>query len=101
MCYGLRVIQDYQVDVESTQRRLQQQHMVQWIVDGVVKGITPQQVRVAIHIYSSRYADIDLKTIAQSQWYSVVWSCMQFWTLEEGAYIKYSSIVLYCVLCIV
>lgn len=36
---------DYQVDVETTQRRLQQQHMVQWIVDGVVKGITPQQER--------------------------------------------------------
>jgi F-type H+-transporting ATPase subunit b len=34
---------DYQVDVESAQRRLQQQHMVQWIVDGVVKGISPQQ----------------------------------------------------------
>jgi F-type H+-transporting ATPase subunit b len=36
---------DYQVDVETAERRLQQQHMVQWIVDGVVKGITPQQER--------------------------------------------------------
>jgi F-type H+-transporting ATPase subunit b len=34
---------DYQVDVETTKRRLQQQHMVQWIVDGVMAGITPQQ----------------------------------------------------------
>jgi F-type H+-transporting ATPase subunit b len=34
---------DYQVDVESAKRRLQQQHMVQWIVDGVMAGITPQQ----------------------------------------------------------
>jgi len=34
---------DYQVDIETTKRRLQQQHMVQWIVDGVMAGITPQQ----------------------------------------------------------
>jgi len=34
---------DYQVDVLSAQRRIQQQHMVQWIVDGVMAGITPQQ----------------------------------------------------------
>jgi len=34
---------DYQVDVQAAQRRLQQQHMVQWIVDGVKAGISPQQ----------------------------------------------------------
>lgn len=34
---------DYQVDIQSAQRRIQQQHMVQWIVDGVMAGITPQQ----------------------------------------------------------
>nr|AOR07058.1 mitochondrial ATP synthase subunit b precursor [Enchytraeus cf. crypticus SL-2017] len=34
---------DYQVDVLSAQRRMQQQHMVQWIVDGVKAGISPQQ----------------------------------------------------------
>lgn len=34
---------DYQVDVQSAQRRIQQQHMVQWIVDGVKAGISPQQ----------------------------------------------------------
>lgn len=34
---------DYQMEVDTTRRRLQQQHMVQWIVDQVVKGITPQQ----------------------------------------------------------
>lgn len=34
---------DYQVDVETAKRRLQQQHMVQWIVDGVMAGITPAQ----------------------------------------------------------
>lgn len=34
---------DYQVDVQAAERRIQQQHMVQWIVDGVKAGITPQQ----------------------------------------------------------
>jgi len=34
---------DYQVDMESARRRVQQHHMVQWIVDGVMAGITPQQ----------------------------------------------------------
>ena len=36
--------QDYQLDIDHAKRRIHQQHMVQWIVDGVVKGITPQQV---------------------------------------------------------
>jgi len=34
---------DYQVDIQSAERRIQQQHMVQWIVDGVMAGVTPQQ----------------------------------------------------------
>jgi F-type H+-transporting ATPase subunit b len=34
---------DYQVDILNSTRRIQQQHMVQWIVDGVMAGITPQQ----------------------------------------------------------
>lgn len=36
---------DYQLDVETAERRVQQEHMVRWIVDSVVKGITPQQER--------------------------------------------------------
>lgn len=36
---------DYQMEVDSAKRRIQQQHMVQWIVDQVVKGISPQQER--------------------------------------------------------
>lgn len=39
---------DYQADVESTQRRFEQNHMVNWIVDSVVKGITPQQEKESI-----------------------------------------------------
>jgi len=39
---------DYQVEVESTKRRFEQQHMVDWIVNSVVKGITPQQEKDSI-----------------------------------------------------
>lgn len=35
---------DYQVELVNTKKRFEQQHMVQWIVDNVVKGITPKQV---------------------------------------------------------
>jgi F-type H+-transporting ATPase subunit b len=34
---------DYQVEVLNSTRRIQQQHMVEWIVNGVMAGITPQQ----------------------------------------------------------
>lgn len=34
---------DYQVDVQNATRRVHQNHMVQWIVDGVLAGISPQQ----------------------------------------------------------
>jgi F-type H+-transporting ATPase subunit b len=50
---------DYQVDVQSAQRRVQQQHMVQWIVDGVMAGVTPQQEKDSLTKCLQ-----DLKTIA-------------------------------------
>ncbi|KAI0224811.1 ATP synthase subunit b, mitochondrial [Lamellibrachia satsuma] len=34
---------NYQMDMEGTKRRFEQKHMVNWIVDSVVKGITPDQ----------------------------------------------------------
>ena len=40
----VHIEQDYQLDVQTTKRSFEQSHMVNWIVDSVVKGITPQQV---------------------------------------------------------
>jgi len=34
---------DYQLEIQNTKRRFEQQHMVNWIVESVKKGITPQQ----------------------------------------------------------
>jgi len=39
---------DYQAEVESTKRKHEQNHMVNWIVSNVVKSITPQQERDSI-----------------------------------------------------
>lgn len=39
---------DYQVEKLNTRRRLEQKHMVSWIVDSVVKSITAQQEKEAL-----------------------------------------------------
>lgn len=39
---------DYQVEIESTKARLEQEHMVDWIVDSVLTSITPQQQKDSI-----------------------------------------------------
>ncbi|XP_050393209.1 ATP synthase subunit b, mitochondrial [Patella vulgata] len=39
---------DYQVDVLNTNKQFEQEHMVNWIVSGVMKSITPQQEKESI-----------------------------------------------------
>ena len=48
-------------------RSFEQDHMVRWIVNNVVKGITPQQVRLALYNCNSLW----LKTRSHSVIYSV------------------------------
>nr|QQL94308.1 adenosine triphosphate synthase [Urechis unicinctus] len=53
---------DYQLSKENTVRHVEQEHMVNWIVDGVVRGITPQQEKESL---SKCIAD--LKSLAAKQ----------------------------------
>lgn len=53
---------DYQVEKQNVKRRFEQTHMVNWIVDNAVKGITPQQEKESI----TRCIK-DLKALAAAQ----------------------------------
>lgn len=50
---------DYHVSIDRSKKNFQQQHMVNWIVDGVVAGITPQQEKANL-----KKCIADLKTMA-------------------------------------
>ncbi|XP_041353873.1 ATP synthase subunit b, mitochondrial-like [Gigantopelta aegis] len=39
---------DYQLELQSVKRSFEQDHMVRWIVNNVIKGITPQQEKESI-----------------------------------------------------
>ncbi|KER32289.1 hypothetical protein X801_04987, partial [Opisthorchis viverrini] len=51
---------DYHVERENTRRRFQQTHLINWVVDQVVKGITPAQEKETL-----TYCIGELKRLAQ------------------------------------
>lgn len=39
---------DYQVECQLVERRVAQKHQAQWVLDNVIKGITPAQEKEAL-----------------------------------------------------
>lgn len=52
---------DYQVELQNLQQRMEQEHMVNWVEQNVVKSITPQQEKESIAKCIS-----DLKVLAKA-----------------------------------
>ncbi|KAI4898492.1 hypothetical protein NFI96_020937 [Prochilodus magdalenae] len=52
---------DYQVELQNLQRRMEQEHMVNWVEQNVIKSITPQQEKESIAKCIS-----DLKVLAKA-----------------------------------
>ncbi|XP_065103115.1 ATP synthase F(0) complex subunit B1, mitochondrial [Paramisgurnus dabryanus] len=52
---------DYQVDLQNLHRRMEQEHLVNWVEQNVIKSITPQQEKESIAKCIS-----DLKVLAKS-----------------------------------
>ena len=44
------LLQDYQVEKQNAVKQFEQKHMVNWIIQNVMKSITPQQVRTTMYI---------------------------------------------------